>query len=108
MLKNRDMDKIVIDENKSYDGYEREVYGAYDLDGNNVYEFELCTYDGMTSINFLDNDGCLDGKVIYFDLEDEDECLQIGITYEDGIEIYDEILTYVNDNGYGFIGEEFE
>ena len=86
MLKNRDMDKIVIDENKSYDGYEREVYGAYDLDGNNVYEFEL----------------------IYFDLEDEDECLQIGITYEDGIEIYDEILTYVNDNGYGFIGEEFE
>ena len=97
MLKNRDMDKIVIDENKSYDGYEREVYGAYDLDGNNVYEFELCTYDGMTSINFLDNDGCLDGKVIYFDLEDEDECLQIGITYEDLSILHQILLSQINE-----------
>jgi len=32
--------------------------------------------------------------------------LEIGI--ENGEEIYDEILDFVNDNGYGFIGEEFE
>jgi hypothetical protein len=99
------MDKIVIDENKSYDGYEREVYGSYDLDGNNVYEFELCTDDGMTSIHFVENDGCLDG-MMYYSLEDEDDCLGLGI--EDGIEIYDEILDFVNDNGYDFIGECFE
>jgi len=99
------MEKIVIDDNRSYDGYEREVYGAYDLDGNNVYEFELCTDDGMTSIHFVDYNGCLDGNLMY-NLEDEDDCDEIGI--EDGDEIYDEILTFVNDNGYDFIGEEFE
>ena len=31
-----------------------------------------------------------------------------NIDEEVGEEIYDEILTYVNDNGYDFIGEEFE
>ncbi len=91
------MDKIEIID--GHDGFEREVIGTYDLDGNNVYKWELYTYDGFTSITFID---CEAG----FNLEDEDDCLEIGI--EDGIEIYDEILTYVNDNGYGFIGEEFE
>jgi hypothetical protein len=43
---------------------------------------------------------------VQFNLEDEEDMLEIGI--EDGEEIYDEILTYVNDNGYDFIGEEFE
>ena len=91
------MNKIEIID--GHDGFEREVTGTYDLDGNNVYKWELYTYDGFTSITFID---CEAG----FNLEDEDDCLEIGI--EDGIEIYDEILTYVNDNGYGFIGEEFE
>ncbi len=91
------MNKIEIID--GHDGFEREVIGTYDLDGNNVYKWELYTYDGFTSITFID---CEAG----FNLEDEDDCLEIGI--EDGIEIYDEILTYVNDNGYGFIGEEFE
>ena len=91
------MDKIEIID--GHDGFEREVIGTYDLDGNNVYKWELYTYDGFTSITFID---CEAG----FNLEDEDDCLEIGI--EDGIEIYDEILTYVNDNGYDFIGEEFE
>ena len=44
--------------------------------------------------------------MMYYSLEDEDDCLELGI--EDGIEIYDEILDFVNDNGYDFIGEEFE
>jgi len=80
-------------------GFEREVTGTYDLDGNNVYEWELYTYDGFTSIYFKDCEAD-------FNLEDEDDCLEIGI--ENGEEIYDEILQFVNDNGYDFIGEEFE
>ncbi len=46
------MDKIEIID--GYDGFERNVTGTYDLDGNNVYEWELETYDGMTSICFID------------------------------------------------------
>jgi len=87
------MDKIEIID--YHNGFERNVTGTYDLDGNNVYEWELETYDGMTSINFKVAVG--HGEIGNVNLEDEDECLQIGI--EDGIEIYDEILTYVNDNG---------
>jgi hypothetical protein len=30
------------------------------------------------------------------------------LTEDEGIEIYDEILDFVNDNGYSFIGEDFE
>ena len=91
------MDKIEIID--GYDGFERNVTGTYDLDGNNVYEWELDTYDGMTSIYFKDNEEL-------FNLEEYDDCAEIGI--KDAIEIYDEILDFVNDNGYGFIGEEFE
>ena len=91
------MNKIEIID--GHDGFEREVTGTYDLDGNNVYEWELYTYDGFTSIYFKDCEAD-------FNLEDEDDCLEIGI--ENGEEIYDEILDFVNNNGYGFIGEEFE
>jgi len=91
------MNKIEIID--GHDGFEREVTGTYDLDGNNVYEWNLYTYDGFTSIHFIDCEA-------QFNLEDEDDCLEIGI--ENGEEIYDEILDFVNDNGYGFIGEEFE
>ena len=90
------MNKIEIID--GHDGFEREVTGTYDLDGNNVYEWNLYTYDGFTSIHFIDCEA-------QFNLEDEDDCLQIGI--ENGIEIYDEILDFVNDNGYSFIGEDF-
>ncbi len=82
-------------------GFEREVTGTYDLDGNNVYKWELYTYDGFTSIHFIDCEA-------QFNLEDEDDCLEIGIVGLKGEEIYDEILDFVNDNGYDFIGEEFE
>ena len=86
-----------------HDGFEREVTGTYDLDGNNVYKWELYTYDGFTSICFVDDDG----KIIV-NLEDEDDCEQIRLTEDEGIEIYEEILDFVNDNGFSFIGEEFE
>lgn len=88
------------------DGFEREVEGTYNLDGNNVYEWELNTQDGFTSINFKVAAG--HGNIDYVNLEDEDDCEQIGLTEDEGIEIYDEILDFVNDNGYDFIGEEFE
>ena len=91
------MNKIEIID--GHDGFEREVTGTYDLDGNNVYEWNLYTYDGFTSIHFIDCE-------VEINLEEEDDCLQIGI--ENGEEIYDEILDFVNDNGYSFIGEEFE
>jgi hypothetical protein len=71
------------------------------LDGNNVYEFELDTYDGFTSIHLIDGD-------VEVNLEEEDELQLFNIDEEVGIEIYDEILDFVNDNGYDFIGEEFE
>ena len=32
----------------------------------------------------------------------------LGLTDEEGEEIYEEILDFVNDNGYDFIGEDFE
>ena len=46
------MNKIEIID--GHDGFEREVTGTYDLDGNNVYEWNLYTYDGFTSIHFID------------------------------------------------------
>ena len=93
------MNKIEIID--GHDGFEREVTGTYDLDGNNVYEWNLYTYDGLTSIHFIDCE-------VEINLEDEDDCEQIGLTEDEGIEIYDEILDFVNDNGYDFIGKEFE
>tara|TARA_A100000171_G_C2040152_1_gene100057 strand:+ start:323 stop:604 length:282 start_codon:yes stop_codon:yes gene_type:complete len=93
------MYKIEIED--GYDGFERHVTGNIDLDGNNVYEFVLDTYDGFTSINLIDGD-------VSVNLEDEDELHLFNIDEEVGEEIYDEILTYVNDNGYDFIGEDFE
>ena len=92
------MNKIEIID--GYDGFEREVTGTYDLDGNNVYEWELYTYDGMTSICFIDCEARIN-------LEEAD-VEQLGLTEDEGEEIFDEILDFVNDNGYDFIGEEFE
>jgi hypothetical protein len=93
------MYKIEIED--GYDGFERHVTGNIDLDGNNVYEFVLDTYDGMTSIHLIDGD-------IEINLEDEDDLKLFNIDEEVGEEIYDEILDFVNDNGYDFIGEDFE
>ena len=99
---------VKINDVKSYDGFERHVEGTVELDNKHslecdLYEFVLDTYDGFTSICFVDDDG----KIIV-NLEDEDDCLEIGLTEDEGIELFDEILDVVNDNGYDFIGEEFE
>lgn len=91
--------KIEIED--GYDGFERHVTGNIDLDGNNVYEWELDTYDGFTSIYLIDCE-------VRINLEDEDDLNLFNIDEEVGIEIYDAILDFVNDNGYGFIGEDFE
>ena len=60
------MNKIEIID--GHDGFEREVTGTYNLDGNNVYEWELETYDGMTSIYFKVAVG--HGRTENIDLED--------------------------------------
>ena len=91
---------MAISHSVSYDGYDRYVEGYYNVDDNNVYKFELETDDGFTSINLIDGDA-------FINLEDEDSLLEFGIEYNDA-ELYDEILSFVNDNGFGFIGEEFE
>ena len=83
-----------------HDGFDRQVEGTLELDNGYVYDFRLATYDGFTSIHLI-----LDEE---FNLEDEDDCEEIGLTEDEGIELYDEILDFVNDNGYSFIGEEFE
>ena len=83
-----------------HDGFDRQVEGTLELDNGYVYDFRLDTYDGFTSIHLI-----LDEE---FNLEDEDDCEEIGLTEDEGIEVYDEILDFVNDNGYSFIGEEFE
>ena len=89
------------------DGEERWVTGTYDLDGNNVYEWELDTQDGFTSINFKVAVG--HGKFEDVNLEAvEDYDTDLGLTEDEGYEIYEDILDFVNDNGYDFIGEEFE
>jgi len=98
------VNKITIDSSISHDGYERYVEGYYNID-NNVYKFELDTYAGNTNIHLMDGEDKINleyakdlnifGKHFPFD-------------EEVGIEIYDEILTYVHNNGYAFIGKEFE
>ena len=92
---------VKIDNVKSYDGFERHVEGSIDLDGNNVYEFVLDTYDGFTSIHLIDGDA-------EFNLECDYDCEKFGLTEDEGIELFDEILDVVNDSGYDFIGEDFE
>ena len=91
--------KIEIED--GYDGFERHVTGNIDLDGNNVYEWELDTYDGFTSIYLIDCE-------VRINLEDEDDLNLFNIDEEVAEEIYDEILYFVNNNGYSFIGEGFE
>ena len=91
---------VKINDVKSYDGFERHVEGTIEFELN-VYEFYLDTYDGFSSIHLIDGDA-------EFNLEDEDDCEKFGLTEDEGIELYDEILDVVNDNGYDFIGEDFE
>ena len=92
---------VKINDVKSYDGFERHVEGTVELNDDNVYEFYLDTYDGFSSIHLIDGDA-------EFNLECDYDCEKFGLTEDEGIELYDEILGVVNDNGYDFIGEDFE
>ena len=77
------------------EGRRRNGNGVVSIDGR-VYKFELRTDDGFTNLYLIDGDN-------RYNLEDDDDLEEIGI--EDGYEIYDEILTFVCENGFE-LGEE--
>ena len=106
------MDKIEIID--GYDGFERKVTGTVKINGD-IYNWELETddgyhYNGFTSIYINKEENLIwdNRSFVEASLECDEDLDMYGISEEDGEEVYDEILTYVNDNGYGFIGEEFE
>ena len=68
----------------------REVEGTIVI--NDVtYDWNLWTDDGFTTCNVV-----VDGKNL--NLEDEDDLEEIGLTENDGFEIYDEILDLVSED----------
>ena len=68
----------------------REVEGTIVIN-DTEYEWNLWTDDGFTRINVV-----VDGKNL--NLEDEDELEKIGLTEDEGFEIYDEILDLVSED----------
>ena len=75
--------------------YCREVDGTIVIN-DKVYGWNLWTDDGFTSINVV-----VDGENV--NLEDEDELEKIGLTEDEGLEIYDTILDLV-DGDYSIEG----
>lgn len=69
----------------------REVDGTIVIN-DTEYKWELYTDDGFTSCCVI-----VEG-IEYLNLEDEDDCEQIGLTEEEGEEIYEEILDLVNED----------
>ena len=69
----------------------REVDGTIVIN-DTEYKWELYTDDGFTSCRVI-----VEG-IEYLNLEDEDDCEQIGLTEEEGEEIYEEILDLVNED----------
>ena len=68
----------------------REVEGTIVIN-DTEYEWNLWTDDGFTRINVV-----VDGKNL--NLEEEDDLEEIGLTENDGFEIYDEILDLVSED----------
>jgi len=68
----------------------REVEGTIVIN-NTEYGWNLWTDDGFTRINVV-----VDGKNL--NLEEEDDLEEIGLTENDGFEIYDEILDLVSED----------
>jgi hypothetical protein len=68
----------------------REVDGTIVIN-DTEYEWYLYTDDGFTSCQVV-----VDGEDV--NLEDEDECEQLGLTEDEGIEIFDEILDLVSED----------
>ena len=74
--------------------YCREVDGTIVIN-DKEYEWNLWTDDGFTSIYFVDDDG----KIIV-NLEDVEDSFNPAINFgeDEGLEIYDEILDFVNED----------
>ena len=74
----------------------REVDGIVVIN-DTEYKWELYTDDGFTSCCVV-----VDGEDL--NLEDEDDCEQLGLTEDEGLDIYEEILDLVEDEGYSIEG----
>lgn len=85
--------KIVEIGNGWVDGMDREVNGLVEINGA-VFNFELSTDDGMTSIYVKDENDCVAPADDADELADE-----LGLQFEDD-ELFDDILTACIDLGY--------
>ena len=70
--------------------YCREVEGTIVIN-DKEYEWNLWTDDGFTCIHVV-----VDGEDL--NLEDEDELEKIGLTEDEGLELFDEILDFVDED----------
>jgi len=88
------------------DGRQREVNGVVSIDGVE-YKFELETDDGMTGIWIKkeENEVWDNRHWVPASLECDEDLDMYDISEEDGEKIYDEILTFVCENGFE-LGEE--
>jgi hypothetical protein len=75
--------------------YCREVEGTIVIN-DKEYAWDLWTDDGFTCIYVV-----VDGENL--NLEDEDDCEQLGLTEDEGLELFDEILDFV-DEDYSIFG----
>lgn len=70
--------------------YCREVDGTIVIN-DKEYGWNLWTDDGFTCIQIV-----VDGEDL--NLEDEDDCEQLGLTEDEGLELFDEILDLVDED----------
>ena len=85
--------KIVEISNGWVDGMDREVNGLVEINGA-VFNFELSTDDGMTSIYVKDENDCVASA------EDADELAdELGLQFDDE-ELYDDILNACIELGF--------
>ena len=91
------VEKIVIEDGwvDLDEKYCREVEGTIVIN-DKEYGWNLWTDDGFTCINVV-----VDGEDV--NLEDEDELEKIGLTEDEGLELFDEILDFV-DEDYSIFG----
>ena len=78
--------KIVEISNGWVEGMDREVNGLVEINGA-VFNFELSTDDGMTSIYVKDENDCMASAENADELADE-----LGLQFDDE-DLYDDILT---------------
>ena len=85
--------KIVEISNGWVEGMDREVNGLVEINGA-VFNFELSTDDGMTSIYVKDENDCMASAENADELADE-----LGLQFDDE-DLYDDILTACIELGY--------